>query len=55
MNSPPLALNCLTIMVNEKSCLYDKLPLELLAGFYFEKNKNIEKGICLMPCIMKLD
>ncbi|WP_076371869.1 hypothetical protein [Peribacillus simplex] len=28
-----------------KSSLYDKLPLELLAGFYFEINKNIEKGI----------
>ena len=31
-------------MVKEKSSLYDKLPLELLAGFYFEINKNIEKG-----------
>ncbi|WP_375091265.1 hypothetical protein ACDZ29_27960 (plasmid) [Peribacillus sp. RS7] len=27
-----------------KSSLYDKLPVELLAGFYFEINKNIEKG-----------
>ncbi|MGW8428912.1 hypothetical protein ACWGJQ_26295 [Peribacillus simplex] len=32
-------------MVKEKSSLYDKLPLELLAGFYYEINKNIEKGI----------
>ena len=32
-------------MVKEKRSLYDKLPLELLAGFYFEINKNIEKGI----------
>ncbi|MBT2667228.1 hypothetical protein J7J00_17200 [Bacillus sp. ISL-4] len=32
-------------MVKEKSSLYDKLPLGLLAGFYFEINKNIEKGI----------
>ncbi|SIS14260.1 hypothetical protein SAMN05878482_1205 [Peribacillus simplex] len=32
-------------MEKEKSSLYDKLPLELLAGFYFEINKNIEKGI----------
>ncbi|MDQ0879074.1 hypothetical protein [Peribacillus sp. V2I11] len=32
-------------MENEKSSLYDKLPLELLAGFYYEINKNIEKGI----------
>ncbi|MGG3912231.1 hypothetical protein [Peribacillus simplex] len=32
-------------MVKEKRSLYDKLPFELLAGFYFEINKNIEKGI----------
>ncbi|MBO0997486.1 hypothetical protein IOC57_06950 [Bacillus sp. SD075] len=32
-------------MVKEESSLYDKLPLELLAGFYFEISKNIEKGI----------
>ncbi|MGG0413414.1 hypothetical protein [Peribacillus simplex] len=32
-------------MVKEKSSLYDKLPLGLLAGFYYEINKNIEKGI----------
>ncbi|PAL05860.1 hypothetical protein [Peribacillus simplex] len=32
-------------MVKENSSLYDKLPLDLLAGFYFEINKNIEKGI----------
>ena len=32
-------------MENKKSSLYDKLPLELLAGFYYEINKNIEKGI----------
>jgi hypothetical protein len=32
-------------MVKEKCSLYDKLPLELLAGIYFEINKNIEKGI----------
>ncbi|MGE7609818.1 hypothetical protein ACQKML_24925 [Peribacillus frigoritolerans] len=32
-------------MEKEKSSLYDKLPLELLAGFYYEINKNIEKGI----------
>ena len=31
--------------MKEKSSLYDKLPVELLAGFYFEINKNIEKGI----------
>ena len=29
----------------KKSSLYDELPLELLAGFYYEINKNIEKGI----------
>ncbi|MDP1420641.1 hypothetical protein Q8G35_20230 [Peribacillus simplex] len=32
-------------MEKEKSSLYGKLPLELLAGFYYEINKNIEKGI----------
>lgn len=32
-------------MVKENSSLYDKLPVDLLAGFYFEINKNIEKGI----------
>lgn len=32
-------------MVKENSSLYDNLPLDLLAGFYFERNKNIEKGI----------
>ncbi|MEC0275407.1 hypothetical protein [Peribacillus frigoritolerans] len=32
-------------MVKENSSLYDKLPLDLLAGFYFEIHKNIEKGI----------
>ncbi|MGG3477641.1 hypothetical protein ABES21_08985 [Peribacillus frigoritolerans] len=32
-------------MVKEKSSLYDKLPSGLLAGFYFEINKNIENGI----------
>ncbi|MGE6717588.1 hypothetical protein ACQKGD_09460 [Peribacillus frigoritolerans] len=32
-------------MENEKRSIYDKLPLELLAGFYYEINKNIEKGI----------
>lgn len=32
-------------MENNKSSLYDELPLELLAGFYYEINKNIEKGI----------
>ncbi|MDP1454819.1 hypothetical protein Q8G36_28390 [Peribacillus frigoritolerans] len=32
-------------MENKKSSLYDELPLELLAGFYYEINKNIEKGI----------
>ncbi|MFD6211217.1 hypothetical protein [Peribacillus sp. NPDC060253] len=32
-------------MVKEKCSFYDKLPLDLLAGFYFEINKNIEKGI----------
>lgn len=31
-------------MENKKSSLYDELPLELLAGFYYEINKNIEKG-----------
>ena len=25
--------------------LYDKLPLELLAGFYYHININIQKGI----------
>ena len=29
----------------EKRSLYDKLTLELLAGFYYEINKNIEKGL----------
>ena len=29
----------------KKSSLYDELPLELLAGFYYEINKNIENGI----------
>ncbi|MFP3512214.1 hypothetical protein SB775_21765 [Peribacillus sp. SIMBA_075] len=42
-------------MVKEKCSLYNKLPLDLFAGFYFDINKNIEKGIFLMPCIMKLD
>ncbi|MBT2647893.1 hypothetical protein J7E52_14525 [Bacillus sp. ISL-34] len=32
-------------MEKEKSSLYDKLPLELLTGFFYEINKNIEKGI----------
>ncbi|NCT39764.1 hypothetical protein GTW56_28790 [Bacillus sp. EB93] len=32
-------------MVKEKCSLYDKLPLDLLSGFYFEISKNIEKGI----------
>lgn len=32
-------------MVKEKCSLYDKLPLDLLAVFYFEINKNIKKGI----------
>ncbi|MDM5215135.1 hypothetical protein QUF94_27895 [Peribacillus sp. NJ4] len=32
-------------MEKVESSLYDKLPLGLLAGFYFEINKNIEKGI----------
>lgn len=29
----------------KKSSLYDELPLELLAGFYYEINKNIKNGI----------
>lgn len=32
-------------MKKEKSSIYDKLPLELLVRFYYEINKNIEKGI----------
>ncbi|WP_176474558.1 hypothetical protein [Peribacillus simplex] len=32
-------------MEKEESSLYVKLTLELLAGVYFEINKNIEKGI----------
>ncbi|MEC0347876.1 hypothetical protein [Peribacillus frigoritolerans] len=32
-------------MVKQNSSLYDKLSLDLLAGFYFEIHKNIEKGI----------
>lgn len=32
-------------MKNEESSLYDNLPLELFAGFYYEINKNIENGI----------
>ena len=32
-------------MVKENSSLYDELPLDLFAGFYFEIHKNIEKGI----------
>ncbi|MGN7398095.1 hypothetical protein [Peribacillus frigoritolerans] len=31
-------------METEKSS-YDKLPLELLTGFFYEVHKNIEKGI----------
>ncbi|KON68699.1 hypothetical protein AKG34_07710 [Peribacillus butanolivorans] len=32
-------------MEEEKSSLYDRLPLDLLTGFFYEINKNIEKGI----------
>lgn len=28
-----------------KETIYDKIPIELLAGFYYHINKNIEKGI----------
>ena len=32
-------------MENEGISLYDKIPIELLAGFYYHINQNIEKGI----------
>lgn len=32
-------------MMKEKSSLYDKIPLVLLTGFFYEINKNIQKGI----------
>ena len=32
-------------MQQEESSLYDKLPLELLAGFYYSITKNIKTGI----------
>lgn len=32
-------------MMKEKSSLYDKIPLVLLTGFFYEINKNIHKGI----------
>jgi len=32
-------------MVDDKISLYDKLPLEMLSGFYYHINKNIEEGI----------
>ena len=33
------------LMDNRGGSIYDKLPLEMLAGFYYHINKNIEKGI----------
>lgn len=33
------------LMDTEGISLYDKLPLEMLAGFYYHINKNIENGI----------
>ena len=32
-------------MGKEKGSIYDKLPLELLVRFYYEINRNIQKGI----------
>ena len=32
-------------MEKEKGSLYDKLPLDLLAGFFYQIHKNIEIGI----------
>lgn len=32
-------------MDDEGVSLYDRLPLEMLAGFYYHINKNIESGI----------
>lgn len=32
-------------MDNKGISLYDKLPQEMLAGFYYHINKNIEKGV----------
>lgn len=32
-------------MMKEKSSLYDKIPLELLTGLFYEIKNNIQKGI----------
>lgn len=32
-------------MEKEGVSLYDRLPIEMLAGFYYHINKNIENGI----------
>ncbi len=32
-------------MKDDVNTLYDRLPIEMLAGFYYHINKNIEKGI----------
>jgi len=37
--------DCLIVQNDEKVSLYDELSLEMLAGFYYHINKNIENGI----------
>lgn len=32
-------------MEDDVNALYYRLPIEMLAGFYYHINKNIEKGI----------
>jgi len=32
-------------MDDDKIYLYDKLPLEMLSGFYYHINKNIHEGV----------
>lgn len=33
------------LLLNDVISLYDHLPVEILAGFYYHINKNVEDGI----------
>ncbi|WP_186668724.1 hypothetical protein [Sporosarcina sp. BP05] len=42
-------------MDDEGVSLYDRLPLEMLAGFYYHINKNIENGILTNAMYHEID
>jgi len=43
------------LMDDEGASLYDRLPVEMLAGFYYHINKNIENGVLTNAMYHEID